>query len=380
MRVRINRKELFSYLKSMIRIVPQSHNVMELLGFLVECNEDDGFIYITASSLETSIKRKFKASIEEGGSIVVNARMFLGITERLGGEDVLLEYDGKLLGITSEQCRYDIPVLDARNYPKPDIPFPDDLLKISGICSLYSKTSASVGTDNKKPSLTGIHLDIYSDTVQASSCDTNRLAVTENKCDCGGKLSVTIPKQSFFYLANAVDDKDTLEMGLCGGSVVFMKSDMLFSTRIIAEPFLNIDRLLKPADKKLVAKIKSADVQNMISTVSMITSVSEDTAPVALKFNENDIRLSVESTEATSSIDIPADIIDGAGGEFYYNPKYFTDMMKVIRGDVEVYLTTGGILYVSNAVSEYMLMNTRNRTVKRKAKKAVSKIKEKKAA
>jgi DNA polymerase-3 subunit beta len=353
---------------------------MELLGFLVECNEDDGFIYITASSLETSIKRKFKASIEEGGSIVVNARMFLGITERLGGEDVLLEYDGKLLGITSEQCRYDIPVLDARNYPKPDIPFPDDLLKISGICSLYSKTSASVGTDNKKPSLTGIHLDIYSDTVQASSCDTNRLAVTENKCDCGGKLSVTIPKQSFFYLANAVDDKDTLEMGLCGGSVVFMKSDMLFSTRIIAEPFLNIDRLLKPADKKLVAKIKSADVQNMISTVSMITSVSEDTAPVALKFNENDIRLSVESTEATSSIDIPADIIDGAGGEFYYNPKYFTDMMKVIRGDVEVYLTTGGILYVSNAVSEYMLMNTRNRTVKRKAKKAVSKIKEKKAA
>lgn len=380
MRVRINRKELFGYLKSMIRIVPQSHNVMELLGFLVECNEDDGFVYITASSIETSIQRKFKARIEEGGSLVVNAKMFLGITERLGGEDVLLEYSGKYLGITSERCRYDIPVLDARNYPKPDIPFPDDLLKVSGICSLYSKTSASVGTDDKKPALTGIHLDIYSDTVQAASCDIHRMAVTENKCDCGGKLSVTIPKRSFFYLANAVEDKDVLDVGLCGGSVVFLKSDMLFSTRIISEPFMNIDMLLKPADKKLVAKIKSADMQTMIETVSMIASVSEDTAPVALKFKENGVQLSIESTEASSTLDVPAQITDGVGREFYYNAKYFTDMLKVIRGDVNVSMTNGGVLYVSNNKSEYMLMNVRNREVKRKTKKAAPKAKEKQAA
>ncbi len=111
MRVTINRQELFGYLKSMIRIVPQSHKVMELMGFLMECNEDDGFVYITASNLETTIQRKFKANIEEGGSFVVAARMFLRITERMSGENILLEYNEKLLGITSGQCRYDIPVL-----------------------------------------------------------------------------------------------------------------------------------------------------------------------------------------------------------------------------------------------------------------------------
>ena len=380
MRVKINRKELFGYLKSMIRIVPQSHNIIELLGFLVECNEDDGFVYITASSIETSMQCKFKASIEEGGSFVVNARMFLGITERLGGEDVLLEYTGNLLGITSERCRYDIPVLNARNYPKPDIPFPDDLLKISGICSLYSKTSASVGTDDKKPALTGIHLDIYSDMVQAASCDTHRMAVTENKCDCGGKLSVTIPKRSFFYLANAVEDKDVLEFGLCGASVVFLKSDMLFSTRILSGPFMNVDVLLKPADKKLIAKIKSADMRTMVDSVALIESGSEDTAPVALKVKENGVQLSIESTDASSTLDVPAQIIDGVGREFYYTAKYFTDMLKVISGDVDVSMTSSGILYVSNNKSEYMLMNVRNREVKRKAKKAATKANTKKAA
>ena len=57
MRVTINRQELFGYLKSMIRIVPQSHKVMELMGFLMECNEDDGFVYITASNLETTDRK-----------------------------------------------------------------------------------------------------------------------------------------------------------------------------------------------------------------------------------------------------------------------------------------------------------------------------------
>ena len=60
MKVTINRNVLFDYLKSMIRIVPQTHSQMGLRGFLVECNEDDGFMYITASNIETSIgRRKF---------------------------------------------------------------------------------------------------------------------------------------------------------------------------------------------------------------------------------------------------------------------------------------------------------------------------------
>lgn len=375
MKVTINRHELFSYLKSMIRIIPQTHAQIELRGFLVECNEDDGYVYITASNIETSIKRKFKANIEESGSFVVSARMFMNITDRMGGDDIILEYNGKLLGITSGNCRYDIPVIEARNYPQIDIPYPDSLLKIKGICNLYSKASVSVGTDAKKPSLTGIHLDIYSDTVRAASCDTIRLTVTENKCECGGKLSVTIPKQSFFYLASAVEDTDEIQIGLCNNKVVFVKSDMLFSTRIISQPFLDISRLLEAKDKKIVARVKADDMQTMIESVSMIANFSEDVAPVEVKFNENSIHISVESTEASTEVDIPAEIIDGEGRKFYYNAKHFTDMAKVIKTEANIHLTNSGILYVSNGMNEYMLVNTRKREVKRKIKKMASKAK-----
>lgn len=55
MRARMNRKILLSYLKSMVRVVPQSNSIMELMGFMIECNEDEGVVYITVSNLETTI-------------------------------------------------------------------------------------------------------------------------------------------------------------------------------------------------------------------------------------------------------------------------------------------------------------------------------------
>lgn len=131
-----------------------------------------------------------------------------------------------------------------------------------------------------------------------------------------GKMSVTVPKQSFFYLANAVEDKDLLEFGLNANTLVFIKSDMLFSTRIISEPFMNIDRLLNMPDKMLVAKIKANDMKTMAETVSMITNVSEDTAPVLLKFKNNNLQLSIESTEAESTLNVPIESVNMISGEF----------------------------------------------------------------
>ena len=92
MRARMNRKILLSYLKSMVRVVPQSNSIMELMGFMIECNEDEGVVYITVSNLETTIQRKFNASIEEGGSFVVAARMFLQEIIRKSISHILMIY------------------------------------------------------------------------------------------------------------------------------------------------------------------------------------------------------------------------------------------------------------------------------------------------
>ena len=52
MKFTANRKIMLEYLKTMISVVPKTSPVQELKGFLVEANEDDGHLYLTANNQE----------------------------------------------------------------------------------------------------------------------------------------------------------------------------------------------------------------------------------------------------------------------------------------------------------------------------------------
>lgn len=376
MKVTITRETLLSHLKSMIRVVPKTNAVMELKGILVECDEDDGHIKLTATNIETTIQRRFKVNIDEGGSFVVAAAMFHNIMSLLSGEEVIIEQKKEgLISITSGSCKYKIPVLNARNYPRVPVPFPDDTIKVKGICSIYSKTAMAVASEETHFSMSGIHLDVYSDAVRAVACDMTRMAMTEIDCDCGGKLSVTIPTQPFYYLANAVNDSDELEMGICDNSIVFMKEGMVFATKYISEPYLDVSRLTEPAIRKNIAAVKAADLHRVIETVSTISSIGSGAVPVEVKITEKGLDFKIESVEATSKQFIPAEISDMAGSTFYYPPKALAEVMKVIKGDALLEMSANGMMYLSDAKSMYMLMSTKKRSVnkKKQSKKSTAK-------
>lgn len=105
MKFTANRKVMLENLKTMFKVVPKSSPVHEMMGFLVEVNEDDGFVYLTANNMESSIQRKMKPNVETGGSFVMNAKMLIDILTVLGGTDVVFEEvkQGRI-EIRAEKC------------------------------------------------------------------------------------------------------------------------------------------------------------------------------------------------------------------------------------------------------------------------------------
>ena len=293
------------------------------------------------------------------------------------------EDSGKILGmfsvrrgiltIKSGDCTYTIPVLDADNYPKIALPFPEDMLKIKGICTLYAKTANTVANKDTYPALAGIRLELYSDAIRAIGCDTFRMAIANMDCNCGGKLAVTIPKQSFFYLANAVTDADELQIGICDNSVVFMKEGLVFSTRCIPGSYLDIDRLISSSARTEIASVKGEDWRRVAETVSTITNIGGDTAPVELRIEQGELLVKIESQNASSTQGVSAAVKNMAGDVFYYPPKAITDAHKVVKGDIKLEMTGRGIMYLSNKTGMYMIMNTKKRSVREKKQPAKTK-------
>lgn len=56
MKFTVNRRTMLEHLKTMLPIVPKNAPVQELKGFLIEANEDDGYLYMTANNLEVAIQ------------------------------------------------------------------------------------------------------------------------------------------------------------------------------------------------------------------------------------------------------------------------------------------------------------------------------------
>lgn len=376
----IERKILLECLKSMIRVVPTGCKLLELEGFLVECNEEDGYLYLTATNLESSIIRKIKTKVETGGSFVICASLLLEIATHLGGDTVSfsLQKNGRVV-IKCGNTVYTIPVLSAENYPKPEMPFPEDMLQVTGLCDLYTRTASSVSSDKNKLSLTAIHLDIYADTVRAVSCDGSRMAMLKRQAETGGKMSVNIPKSAFYHLACAVNDEDVLDVGMNGRLLVFMKEGLLFSTRVIEDAFLDADALLKSNDEEYRAVVEYAEMQRAID--SIYTLAASDGCPaLKMSFHTDSINLQYNGDICNMDLSVPAVVLSPMQDGFFYPVKKFADCFKTIKGKTVLFVSTSGLLIAGDDSSQYMLVNVREPQKKEEKNNKVKPKKTKKAA
>lgn len=356
MKFTANRKIMLEYLKSMISVVPKNSPVQELKGFLVEANEDDGHLYLTANNQEVAIQRKFKPVVESGGNFVMEARMLVDILTLLGGDDVVFEeLKPGQIEIKAERCVYTMKVLDGRIYPRPEIPFPDTTVFISGIKQMYSKTRATVGKDGSSEALKGIHFSIAPKGFKAESCNVRDVAIATKQMNCGGSMDFTLPKQTLFYLASAAGDDD-LEVGMAGPYVVFMKEGMLFSTRKLATEFVDISRILNSLQSVYKTVVEGEEFKNEILGTCDIASMGTETSYVKLDFGDNKIGMSTVNEVGSGSHSVNCVMIEGnAGSSFYYPAADLKDIFKTVEGKMIVQLDKRGYLLVFDRFNQFML-------------------------
>ena len=272
--------------------------------------------------------------------------------------------------IKGDSCKYEVFVLQAKSYPRPEMPFPEDTIKVSGICDLYGKTVSSVATNTEKSFLTGIHLEIYSDCIEAFGCDGTRIAVKKLSAETGGQLSLTIPKSSFSYLANAVKDEDVLNVGMCGNHIVFFMENLIFSTRFISEDYINTEVLLNSLNSDYTATVDSKKLEIAITMIMACinSSNSESQVPrVNMRFLKDEIIFKAANDISSSHVPVYATISKPTPASgFWYNPISFADCFYTVSGEVKLHLDASGILLVESTDSKYMLSNVHIRGSKSK--------------
>jgi len=349
----VNRLAMLEISKCVAKVAPSNSPVDVLNGVLVECNEDTGEVFLTATNHEVSIQQKLHASVKQSGSMLINANLLVGMMARLEGEFVALSADSPhLIKVAGGRCTFRLNCLPSKSYPKPIMPFPEESIIMTGICSLSNRTTFAVSKDESKPALQCVQIKLKNNAVHAAACDSVRMMLVKVTADSPAEREFLLPGRALQMLASISKDDDVFEVSDIDNEVVFVRGDMIFTIRKLhTGEYLNTAAVvggIKPAYSSIVDVSKMKDALDAISVATMIGGTKR---PLNLVMSNGEVVLRCNSEYSEAISPFPANVtLETPETGFYYEASALLKLFQVLNGKAKIEIDAKG----------FMLVKTRN--------------------
>ena len=311
------------------RAVSTKTSIPAVEGILIKAVS--GQLILTGYDLELGINTAIKATVEEEGSIIINARILCDILRKLPGESVRFESDARLLAsIVSGNAKYSLIGMSAEEYPElPSVSGGYPIVINQGVLKdMVRQTIFAVAVNDSKVVHTGVKFDISGNIL----IDGFRLAVRKENIDYSGDdISFIVPAKTLSEIMKLMNDDDgTISLGVGKRHIVFEIGSYSVVSRLLEGEFLNYESAIPPKCTTRV-RVNTRDMINSIDRASLIIS-EKYKSPIKCVFADNMIRLSSVTSLGTASDSVSAEI-DGDDVEIGFNNKYLTDALRVADTD-----------------------------------------------
>lgn len=372
MRAVLNRAEFLSAAKRGESIAPHDSPLDVLKGLLLEVDAK-GSLTMTATNLEVALEQKIPCQAVEDGSFVLNARLAVSMLEKLASDTVTLEREpGKsVLHVSGGQAEYLVPIWERTSYPKLEIPFPEDTVKVSGIPGMAKRTVFAAAQDDSKPLMKCVNLKFTKDGLRAVVGNGSCIMTARGDEKSTGDVSFLIPALSLKKLARLCGDKDEFRVGTTGKSIVFLKENFVYSARLLEGDYIDAEGLIGSIRNQFTVL---TGVQELRKTLDTASCVDVD-GRVCLRFEGQRLTFCCKGEIGTTSV--PLDVIPLTGtplGEFWYISRQLARCLKSLTGTVKLGVAQSGMLTLEAEDAYYLQTSVRPVVaVGKKEKKPVKK-------
>jgi len=359
----VSSSALLKQLSSINGVVTNNPVVPILENFLFEINNST--LTITASDLETSMITELQVEARENGRIAAPAKILLETLKNLPDQPVTFTIDEETytIEISSSNGRYKLSGENATDFPRVPVVQGGNAIEIPSnvLARAINKTIFAVSTDELRPAMTGIFVQLRSDNVTFVATDGHRLLrYRRTDLATSQEASLIIPRKAFTLL------KSTLPAEATAVRVEFNQSNAFFSfdnirmiCRLIDERYPDYENVIPVQNpNKLVI-----DRQDLLSSVKRISIYSNKTThQIRLKLSGSELQVSAEdldfSNEANERL---ACQYEGEDMEIGFNAKFLIEMLNNLDADeITFELSTpnraGLLMPIVNEENENVLM------------------------
>ncbi len=315
------------------RGVPQKSTIPSTEGIFIQAKNSK--LTLTGYDLEVGITTSIECSIEQEGSIVLNARLLCDILRRLPAAYVTITVDShNLCKITSGESEFSLVGIPSNDYPElptvsGGLPF---AIKQKILREMVKQTIFAVAIQDIKPVHKGIKFEVENNNLRLISCDGFRLAIRNEAIEYSGDdMTFVVPAKTLSEVCKLADDEEqNITFSIGKKFILFEIGNYRIISRLLEGEFFNYKNAI-PAESSTKARVNLKLIVDSVERTSLLIT-SKIKSPVRCVFDENQIKISSATALGAANDKIPASI-EGKRVEIGFNNTYLTDCLKTVDVD-----------------------------------------------
>jgi len=297
-----------------------------------------GELTIFSTDLETSMTTTMPVDAKEDMRVAVPSRLVIDTLRSLPEQQVTFKVDANTYAIevSTDQGRYKMAGQDASDFPNQPEKSGDASITLPSniLLKAISKTLFAAGTDELRPNLTGIFVEMRTDHVNFVATDANKLVRFTRK-DIQPQLDhgFIIPKKPLNLLKTALPNDETpVVVDYNQSNVFFSFGDTELICRLLEEKYPDYGAVI-PTNNTNKLNINRMDFLSAISRISIFAS--RTTHQVRLKIAGTELTLSAEDIEmANEAVEKLSCEFDGEDMEIGFNARFLKEMLSTLDGEI----------------------------------------------
>ncbi|MBN1541494.1 DNA polymerase III subunit beta, partial [candidate division KSB1 bacterium] len=292
---------------------------------------------LTGTDLEISVTTSLSVEAVEEGIVAVPARLLSDIVKELPEVPLTLStQDGNKLVIKTEKGEYKIATQPKEDFPKINVEESTITLDLDSemLVRMTNKTIFAVSSDELRPALTGINMELLPNELRFVATDGHRLSklvIAPFQSGVEDKHNIIIPTKTLNLLLRNIEDSQKVNVQIGEDHIIFQLPKAIIYSKLINGTYPNYDRVI-PSDNDKKVEVNRDLFLSTLRRVSIFSSSLTHQVRLILTGNEMTIRSEDIEFGAEAKEVIPA-AFSADWMQIGYNSNYLIDILRHIEND-----------------------------------------------
>ena len=329
--------ELQKALNKISGVVPSKSTLPILENILFALTKNS--LRLAATDLEVSMAATIEVKGLEDGSVAVPAKRFMDTVRSLPEVQVSFHADpsSNKIKMATENGEYNLVGESSEEFPTiPQFKADEQMMMEGGLLkSMIHRTIFSVSTDELRPAMTGVLLQLKGGELRAVASDGHRLVrINFGNLKPKIKKDIIVPAKALALVSRTAEEtQNTLAVDT--SHVQFTFGNTTLTSRLIEESYPNYESVI-PLDNEKKLTVSKDLLLASVKRVSLYSSSTTHQVRFSLKKNEMVIAAEDVDFGGEAKERIPCHY-DAEALEIGFNSGYVTDILSHIESDDVVF-------------------------------------------